>query len=246
MIVTPLKTQKVTPNSIPIEGLLDSAIQSLEQESIVVISAKIVALCEGHVYEMSGNEKEQLVAAEADYYLPSSYNQYGFCISVKNNTLIASAGIDESNGNGFFVPWPKNPQESANTIRSYLCEKFKIKNLGIVICDSHVLPLRWGTVGTSIAHSGFVALRNYIGKPDVFGRPLKVTRSNIAEGIAAAAVLTMGEGDEQTPIAQVRDIPFVQFQDRNPTQEEIDMLAISMEEDIFAPLLTSVPWQRKK
>ena len=56
----------------------------------------------------------------------------------------------------------------------------------------------------------------------------------------------MGEGNEQTPIAVISDVPFVEFQDRNPTKEEIEELKINIDDDLYAPLLKSVNWRKGK
>jgi F420-0:gamma-glutamyl ligase len=95
-----------------------------------------------------------------------------------------------------------------------------------------------------LAHSGFEALNDYRNTPDIFGRIMQVTQANIAEALAASSVVVMGEGAEQTPLAIINDVPFVHFQDRNPSKEELEALTISIEEDIYAPLLTSVTWKK--
>jgi len=126
-----------------------------------------------------------------------------------------SAGIDESNSNGFYILHPKDLQETANKIRIYLCKRFKLKNVGVLITDSKTTPLRWGTTGVALAHSGFLALNDYIDTPDIFGRKLKVTKVNISDGLAAAAVLVIGEGREQTPLAIISETASVKFQVSN-------------------------------
>ena len=123
-------------------------------------------------------------------------------------------------------------------------EKFQIKNLGVIITDSKTTPLRWGVTGTAIAYSGFKPLNDLIGTPDLFGRELKMTKVNILDGLAAAAVLVMGEGIEQTPLAIIEDTSFVQYSDENPSDEELASLKISIDDDIYAPLLTKVDWQK--
>jgi F420-0:gamma-glutamyl ligase len=96
----------------------------------------------------------------------------------------------------------------------------------------------------SIAHSGFAALNNYIGKPDIFGRIMQMTKANVADALAESAVAVMGEGSEQTPLALIEDLPFVRFQKRNPTPNELNALSISMDNDLYAPLLTRGPWKK--
>lgn len=244
MQVTSIKTAPVKANEQSLEKLLDTYLGNVQENQVVAITSKVVSLCEGAVVAIGSVSKDELVHQEADRYLPAETNQYGFCISIKNNTLIASAGIDESNGDNHYVLWPKDPQQSANNIRAYLRKRFNLQHVGVVITDSHVLPLRWGVLGTCLAYSGFVPLHNYIGEPDLFGRKLKVTKANHAEGLAASAVLVMGEGNESTPIAVISDIPFLQFVDHDPSEEELKKLAISLEEDVFSPLLRAVTWKQ--
>jgi len=239
--VTPIKTPPVYVHD-NLFDVIKNNLKDIKEESVLVVTSKIVALSQGRIASPEKVERDDLIPQEADYYLPREFNKYGFCLSVKNSTLIASAGIDQSNANGDFVLWPENIQAAANEIREFLIEQFKLKKVGVIITDSHVLPLRWGTHGTSLAHSGFLALNNYIGKPDIFGRLLKVSQANIAEGLASAGVVVMGEGNEQTPLCLIEEVGFVQFQDRNPSQEELEFLKISIEDDIYAPLLTSVKW----
>lgn len=245
MIITAIKTQKILSGSKTIYEVLDESLPKLEENSVVAISSKVVAICEGRTVPVEGTDKNTLVRQESDYFLPEHMSQYGFSFTITHNTLIPAAGIDESNGNGSFVLWPKDPQESANQIRRYLLKRAGIKHLGVVITDSTARPLHYGTEGISIAYSGFSALNNYIGKPDLFGRELKVSVANIADALAAAAVLVTGEGTEQTPIALIGDVPFVDFQDHEPTKDELSKYYVHhMEDDMFAPFLQNMGWKK--
>ncbi|HVZ66766.1 MAG TPA: coenzyme F420-0:L-glutamate ligase [Patescibacteria group bacterium] len=246
MNIKSIKTEEVTNNSITLTELLDKYVKKLEENSIVVITSKVVALAEGNALPMEGNDKDELIKQEADLYLPREENRYNLFLTIKDNVLAVSAGIDESNTNGDYVLWPKNSQESANRVREYLSKKFGIKNLGVLITDSKTSPLRWGVGVIFIAHSGFAAINDMIGTPDIFGRKLKMTKIAVADGLANAAGLVMGEGAEQTPIAVITDIPFVKFQDRNPTEEELSELKIEIEDDVYAPILKAVDWMRGK
>lgn len=66
----------------------------------------------------------------------------------------------------------------------------------------------------------------------------------MANGLAAAAVTMMGEGAEQTPIALLEDLPFIDFQTENPTAEELTALRIEREDDMFWPFFKNSPWRR--
>ena len=246
MIVTPIKTHKVTSEDSDITVLLKKYLPSLKERSVIAITSKVVAICEGRIVKVDEVDKDELVKEEVEYFLPKEENKYHFFLTIKNNIMIASGGIDESNGNGYYILWPKDSQESANTIREFLVKEYGISEVGVIITDSKTTPLRRGVTGVTLAHSGFAALNDYIGHPDIFGRDLHVTKANIADGLAGASVLSMGEGSEQTPFAVIEDVPFVTFQQRNPTVEELADLRIPIEEDIYASILTRTPWQRGK
>ncbi|MBI2592454.1 coenzyme F420-0:L-glutamate ligase [Candidatus Saccharibacteria bacterium] len=247
MIVKTIKIHKIVAGGPTIFELLDKYLTALEEGSVVAIASKIVAICEGNVVAIGSIDKEELIKKESEHYLPGSLSKYGISFSITKNTLIPMAGIDESNGNGNYILWPKEPQQSANEIRQYLAKRFGLKKVGVIITDSSVMPLRYGTVGIVVAHSGFLAANDYRGKPDLFGRPFKVSISSVAGGLAAAAALQMGEGAEQTPIAVIEDLPFVQFQSRDPNKKELAAFYISIcGDDLFAPFLQNAPWQKGK
>ena len=247
MKVTPIKTEKITPGSISLFDVLDKYILKLEEKSVVAIASKVVGICEGRVVKKTSEEqKEELAKQEADYYLPREYNQYGFMLTINRNMMIASGGVDESNGNGFYILWPKDPQKSANAVREYLAKKFNLSELGIIITDSKLTPLRRGVTGYAVAHSGFNALKNYIGTPDIFGRLLQAEQTNVADSLTTAAVFEMGEGNEQQPLVIAEDLISVEFQKRNPTEEEIENLKIALGDDVFSSLLTTVKWKKGK
>jgi F420-0:gamma-glutamyl ligase len=224
-------------------SLLDAFLKDLPEASILAVTSKVVSLCENRVIPIGKSPREKLIKQESSLYLPSELSKYGHHFTIANDTLIASAGIDESNGNGNYVLWPSNPQESADRVRQYLVRRFNLTKVGVIITDSISIPLRRGTHGIALSHSGFIALKNYVGKLDLFGRPFEVSQANFVEGLAASAVLVMGEGTEQTPMALITELPFIEFNDNSPTAEELQGLHISIEEDLFAPFLKSVSWK---
>jgi dihydrofolate synthase / folylpolyglutamate synthase len=244
MIINAYKTHKILPNENIFE-ILNNYLPHLEEKSIVAVASKIVGLCEGRAVEKHSDEqKDHLVKKEADLYLPQTFP--GFSLTIKHNLIVANAGIDESNSNGYLSLWPKDPQKSANEIREYFIKKSNLKNIGVILTDSKLTPLRMGVTGYAISHSGFAAINSYVGKLDIFGRKLSVEQLNVADSLATSAVAVMGEGNEQQPLAVITDIPFVQFQQRTPTDEELENLKITQEDDMYAPLLTSVRWKTRK
>lgn len=244
MITTPYQTHKIQPNE-NLYQTLDTYLPKLQEKSIVVIASKIVGICEGRVIKkISQEQKDNLVKQEAEAYL--SDPRMGFLLTIKHNMLIANAGIDESNSNGLLSLWPKDPQKSANTIREYLVKKHKVNNLGIILTDSKLSPLRWGVTGYALKHSGFRAINSYVGKKDIFGQKMRVEQANLADSFATAAVVVMGEGNEQQPLAVITDLPFVTFQKRNPNKKELELLKIKLEDDMYSAMLTSINWIKRK
>jgi len=245
MKVTAYKTHKITVGE-DIFAILDQYLPKLEEGTVVAITSKIISLCQGDVIKNDGNiDKKELIKKEAEYYIATDDTRYGTVIpTIKNNILIANSGVDESNADGNFILWPKAIERITDEIWQKLREKRGINELGIIVTDSRLTPLRWGITGVGISWCGFEAFKDYRGKPDIFGRELKMSQESIIDGLAAATVVVMGEGSEQTPLATVTDIPFVKFQNRPPTKEECDATKIEKEDDIYGKLMTSVTWEK--
>jgi len=243
MLVKPIKTRRVLPETLNIYQLLDESLTGLSEDCVIALSSKVVAVCENRVVPIGSVDKEDLIRREADYYLPIEVGKYGYHFTITHNTMISAAGIDESNAGGNYILWPANPQETANNVRAYLANKFSLKRVGVIIIDSSCMMLRYGTLGIVIGHSGFRAINDYRGTPDLFGRPFLISQASVGGGLAAAANLVMGEGTEQTPIVLLEDLPFVHFQDRDPNLEELKGFYLgTKDEDLFAPFLNRVEW----
>jgi F420-0:gamma-glutamyl ligase len=245
MKLTAIKTAAIRANNMTLLEFVDRYVSQPPEHSVVAISAKVVSLCEGRVVKFGDISKEELVRRESQYFLPPEYNTYGVMVTVNRDILIASAGIDESNGDGHYILWPEDPQASANAIRAHFREKLGYE-VGVLLTDSRIPPMRRGTIGLGLAHSGFAALENYVGTSDVFGNyDLKYTYASIIDGLAGAAVVLMGEGAQLTPIVLIEDVDFVKFQDRNPSEEELAVLRVSLEEDMYNEMLKAIPWDKR-
>lgn len=223
-------------------AIFDEFLPNIKEGSVLTITSKIIAICQGRIVSKDKISKIDLIKEEADLYIDPTQAKYNLVITIKDNFMAASAGIDESNGNGLYILWPKDLQKTANEIREYLKNKYNLKNFGVIITDSKTTPLKKGTTGYAIAHSGFNSLKNYIDQPDIFGTPMHVTKANIMDGLASAGVLVMGEGSEQTPMAILEDLSFVEFCDDNPKQAELDDLNIKLEDDLYYPILKNAGW----
>jgi hypothetical protein len=153
--------------------------------------------------------------------------------------------IDESNSNGVYILYPQNIQTVAYTVWQYLRAKFSIENLGVIITDSHTTPMRRGVTGITLGWCGFEPLYSYVNKPDIYGNLMRVTQINILDALATTAVFVMGEGSEQTPMAVINNAPKISFVARPPSVQEERNVAISIAEDLYAPLLMGAKWLGK-
>lgn len=245
MIVTTYKTAKIGVED-NLNSILNHYLPVLQEKDIVVITSKIISICQKRVKKNDGSiDKHNLIHREAEYYIdPQKSSRYDVTLTIKQGTLIASAGIDESNGDNYFILWPWDPHNEAQKIWENLKATYHLRNLGVIITDSRTTPLRWGTIGVGIAWCGFKPLHSYIGKPDIYGRKLRMTKASVLDGLAATAVVAMGEGNEQTPLAIIRDAGFVDFRNIPPTEKEIEALKINRKDDIYAPLINSSKWKR--
>jgi len=125
----------------------------------------------------------------------------GFLLCMKGGTLLPNAGVDNSNApQGYVVPLPADPDASAERIRCELRERSGA-DTGVIIADSRVHPMRSGCSGIAIGCAGIPAVLDRPHKND----SQKELRA-IADCIASAAELVMGESDEGIPCALVRGL----------------------------------------
>lgn len=229
MQIKPIQTRIFQEN----ENLLDFIIEHiphLEDRSVLVITSKIVALAEGRTAEITDeNSKIELIKSESDWAIQTKH----VWLTIKDGMLMASAGIDESNSDGKLVLLPQDSFHSADSLRRDLLSHYQIKNLGILITDSRTIPLRAGVSGVALGYAGFSGVNDYRNTPDLFGREMQFSRTDVADSLATASTLVMGEGNECTPLGIVTDAP-IHFQDQvDPTELHIDP-----EEDMYRPFFS--------
>lgn len=235
MKLLPIKTRALKAPKDNLYAVLDKYLPALREGDILVITSKVLAIHQGRTVRITPDlDKDKLIIKEADAYISRRRVPGQFAIlTLKGHTLIPTAGIDESNADGYYILWPRRIQASTREIWRYLKKKNHLKKLGVIITDSHTIPLRYGTIGISIGFWGIKPIRDYRGTPDLFGRKLKITRTNIVDGLAAAGVLLMGEGRERTPLLLIRDANFVEFTNRDTYRQ----LVVPPRTDLYAPLL---------
>lgn len=247
MIVTPVKTRILIPPKDDLLDAISSSLKSLHEKSILVITSKVISIWQGRCIPIAKYpDKDPLVIQEADAYLPRKLVPGEWCMhTLKYNLFIPSAGVDESNANGYYILWPRNPKHTARKLYKWFRKKYRVKNLGIIISDSHTIPLRRGVLGISLSHYGFAPLKDYRGMPDLFGRPFTMTQTNIADGLAAAAVLVIGEGIERTPLAIIQDVSWIKFVSKPlKLRRKFSSFEIKTKEDLYYPLISGVQWKK--
>lgn len=241
MDITSIKTKLVRPGDA-LDELLDSFLPPLAEGSIVAVTSKIVSTCAGRIVSRKPEHLTALIQQEADAYLSAECAVYDKHLTIKHGHIIPSAGIDESNILDSYILYPENSQQSAEHIWQMLRQKRRLNHLGIIITDSSITPLRTGVSGVCIGWCGFQPLYDYVGTEDLFHQTLRMTKINLLDALATAAVLVMGEGAEQTPLAIIRQAPKVVFQTDVPTQAEKQSVCIDPDQDLFAPLVKRAQW----
>lgn len=233
----PVKTRIVRPPKDDISDIIENL--DIQDGDIIFITSKILGLSEGRTAKVGDVDKELLIQEEAERLLPyvNEAGNFRINLTVTQDILIPAAGIDESNADGHYIMWPKDPDATCRKIRDYLMEKHRLQHLGVVATDSHTTPLRWGVTGITIGLAGIEPTRDIRGEPDLFGRLMHVTKINLIDPLTSMAVLLMGESTERTPIVILRGYDGIPFSDSASMTD----FKISPEEDLYAPLIATIP-----
>ncbi len=212
-----------------------------KEDDILCISSKVVSIDEGRCLPLEAVDKQELVRSQSQWFYKPKLSRWRRMFTIAGGALVGSAGIDESNGSGHYVLYPETPFKSAERLRKQIQKEYGVKSIGLIITDSTSIPLRRGAIGFALAWDGIDPLRDYRGTKDIFGRTIQIEMANLIDSLAAAAVLEMGEGNEQTPIAVIRDAKNIVLKNRS---KQKDQLIVSPEDDLFAPLLWRKGWKK--
>ncbi len=246
----------------------------LKDNDIIIIASKVVSSALGLFVKLDGLEVSQktevfikensvdpalaprveLYLREAEeFYGGVAYKQPSFLVlwTRKNKALSINAGVDIKNSPlGHASVELRNPHKIADDMRKEV-EKRTGKKVGILITDSNWYPLRNGSIGFTIGVSGFEPSKDYTtsndGKPlvDIYGRPVPVARQCVADCIASAGLLLLGEGGERIGAVLARNVP-VNFSEK----ADPSLLYLSEAEDTvlhaFKPTRKVVPRERYK
>ena len=222
----PLIRQDDDLADIIVNSLLHNKVE-LEDNDILVVAQKIVSKAEGRMVDLATvapsnkaielaeqTQKDprliKLILSESVEILRTRPGT--IIVEHKLGFICANAGIDHSNvSQGSNEEWvlllPQEPDLSSRMMREKI-ETTTGKKIGILIIDSHGRAWRNGTVGMAIGMSGVPGLEDLRGTSDLFGSELRITQVGVADELAAAASLVMGQAAEGTPVVHVRGFPY--------------------------------------
>ncbi len=231
--LTPLKNIPLIRQDDNLADILLKSLQEtnveLHNDDILVIAQKIVSKAEGRMVNIatitpSARARELAEESKKDARVVElMLQESNEVLRIRVGTIIvehklgfvcANAGIDHSNVSGggnekeeYVLLLPEDPDQSARNIREQIKQKTGV-NIGVMIIDSHGRAWRNGTVGICIGLSGIPALMDERGWKDLFGYTLQITVVGIADELAAAASLMMGQAAEGIPAVHVRGFPY--------------------------------------
>jgi coenzyme F420-0:L-glutamate ligase / coenzyme F420-1:gamma-L-glutamate ligase len=248
-----IRTPLIAPGDDLVEVLASSLAESLHEQDLICVVSKAVAVAQGRLVDLATVEPSpealalsetfprhaaftELVLREADVVFGSMGAP--FFLTEKNGLLTPNAGVDRSNvPNGYAVLWPDQPWAWVRQFWQDLRARFGLRELGVIITDSQLTPMRRGVTGIALAWAGFEGIESQIGHADLYGHSLAVTEKAAADALAAASVLLTGESNERTPFALIRGAP-VTFTEREFTPREA---TIDPQIDLFRMLLDNFP-----
>jgi coenzyme F420-0:L-glutamate ligase / coenzyme F420-1:gamma-L-glutamate ligase len=233
LTLTPLEHIPLIRHGDNLADIIVSALQQntivLEDNDIFVIAQKVVSKAEGRVINLARvtpsrraielaeqTEKDarlvELILQESSEVLRTRLGT--IIVEHKLGFVCANAGIDHSNVAGmgdaqeeWVLLLPAEPDRAAQITREQIQSRTG-KRVGVLIIDSHGRAWRNGTVGVAIGVAGVPGLQDLRGEPDLFGFTLRITQVGVADELAAAASLIMGQVAEGTPVVHVRGFPY--------------------------------------
>ena len=226
--------------------------EALRDGDVVVVAQKVVSKAEGRIVRLGDvvpSPRAIELAARVDKDARAVEVILGESVEVlravpgvlivetRHGIILANAGADMSNiehdaEDDHLLLLPEDPDTSADRLRAGLEAGSGEARIGVIVADSVGRAWREGTVGLAIGVSGLPARLDRRGEPDLFGRALHVTEVGIADSIASAASIVMGEGAEGRPAALVRGLS---FEDRSEAERagRAGQLVRPRERDLF-------------
>jgi len=215
---------------------------TIDDGDVLIFASKVVSVAQGRLTRLDTikpseeakrlAEKYALDSRFAEVVLSEADEVYGgvsgALLTLKDGVLIANAGVDRKNAPvGFVVLWPENPHKTAEKIKAEILERAG-RRIGVLIVDSRVTPLRMGTTGIAIGIAGFSPIRDCRAKKDLYGKEVWITRHALADDLAGAAHLVMGETEARMPAVLAKQVPISLAEEADPA-----LLLIAARECLF-------------
>ena len=247
--IIPIKTPIIKEGDDPVSIIINNIPVKLKEGDILVVATKPLLLAYSKYFdvkksglEVSAEAKKLAEEYELDKVASELIVRYsdeilggtkGFVLSNVGGVVLPNGGIDRKNigRKKYALPYTAI-KDKAKEFYSRIYELHGVR-IGVVISDSSVYPLRLGTRAIAVVTYGFIPVKKYIGGLDLYGVNIRYTYMNIADELASAAHLAMGEGDEGVPAALVRGVE-VSLLDKDTTY----MTKIDKDRCIFRKLYT--------
>jgi len=241
----PLSKKGDNIGQLIVDAVKRQGIQQLQEMDVVVVTHVFVSKAEGNIVNLDTVEPSErafeiakqtnkepalveVILREARDIVRVGPNS--IITETKSGTISANSGIDRSNvlGERNVVPLPKDPNKSAQSIRAEIKRLTGI-NVAVIVSDTHGRPFRRGEINIAIGVAGIRPIRDRRGEKDLFGYTLCVKQTAIADELASAAELVMGQANEGIPAAIIRGYTAYKI-DEGIT---IDKLIRAKEKDLF-------------
>ena len=219
--------------------------QDVHENDVFVIAQKIISKSEDRYIDINkieiSNEAQDLATKLKRHpgLIQCVLNESNKIISIEKGVLIVehnlgyinvNAGVDFSNipdDKNLALLLPTNPSKSASEIQEGLSKKLN-KNISIIITDSMTRPNRLGVTNFALASSNIQSLIDLSGTTDMYGKSLKHTEIAVADEIASAAGILMGQSDEMKPIILVKGFDKNQYEVNDAFN-----LTVNSEDDLY-------------
>ena len=216
----------------------------IQEKDVVVITHVAVSKAEGNVVnldEVVPSERAKEVARKTDkdpalveVILRETkeivrMRRNSLITETKNGIVCANAGVDRSNieGERNIVLLPEDPNASAQKIRQKI-RKLTGCDVAVIVSDTHGRPFRMGEINVAIGVAGIKPIRDRRGEKDLFGYVLRIKQTAVADELASAAELVMGQADEGIPAAIIRGYKYQASENASATE-----LTRPKEKDLF-------------
>ncbi len=217
----------------------------IRDKDVLVVGQKVVSKAEGRLVNLGSvrPSKRALVIARKTGRKPKFVqivlndskrvvraDKMALIVTTRRGWTCLNAGVDKSNvkGDQNYALLPTSPDASARKIRNSI-RRLTGKDIGVIITDTHSRPFRLGQVEETIGIAGLKPHADYRGQKDLFGYQLRFKNVALADEVAGAAELVMGQGREAIPAAIVRGLKRVRFQDKAKSSD----LTGPAKEDLF-------------